>query len=471
MKRKKRISKKWITFALVMFYLGLVCLPYLRHSKASEQTKTSFDAASLYEDKPGPERAAILSDNEDALAERLRMISHAQERIILSTFDFMDDNSGKLMLGALADAADRGVDVRILVDGFPYLTHMAGSSYFRAVASLENVTFKVYNPANPLLPHQLMARMHDKYLIADDSAYILGGRNTYDFFLGNDTDYVNYDWDVLVHTSDRSASLAQLEAYFTSVWEHSASKTKMDSVPFYRKNSVSKSRAELAELYAACQKQHPDWFLEIDYTEMTVPTNKITLLSNPIQPFVKEPVLFYQMTELMKQANGAVYFHTPYILCSDYMMERLTEVCASGQPVTMMTNSVANNGNPFGAVDYQIHKPQIIETGLQILEYDSGVSYHGKCFTAGDRLCGIGSFNWDMRSAYIDTELMLVIDSAELTSALRREMQIYEKEALLVKDANSYDLKDGQEPQTLSKKRSRRVTLLKPFDKWLRFLM
>ena len=48
------------------------------------------------------------------------------------------------------------------------------------------------------------------------------------------------------------------------------------------------------------------------------------------------------------------------------------------------------------------------------MEYDAGVSYHGKCFTIGDRLTGIGSFNWDMRSAYIDTELMLVIDSKSL---------------------------------------------------------
>lgn len=77
----------------------------------------------------------------------------------------------------------------------------------------------------------------------------------------------------------------------------------------------------------------------------------------------------------------------------------------------MMTNSIANNGNPFGSMDYSKNKGKILGTGVQILEYDGGVSYHGKCFVIDDRLSGIGSFNWDMRSAYIDTELMLILEA------------------------------------------------------------
>ncbi|MCC8104096.1 MAG: hypothetical protein LIP11_18205 [Clostridiales bacterium] len=46
----------------------------------------------------------------------------------------------------------------------------------------------------------------------------------------------------------------------------------------------------------------------------------------------------------------------------------------------MMTNSVANDGNLFGASDYDLNKVEILETGVEILEYDGGISYHGKCF-------------------------------------------------------------------------------------------
>ena len=43
-----------------------------------------------------------------------------------------------------------------------------------------------------------MGRMHDKYLIADGKTYILGGRNTYNYFLGDFPGHKNYDRDVLV---------------------------------------------------------------------------------------------------------------------------------------------------------------------------------------------------------------------------------------------------------------------------------
>ena len=137
----------------------------------------------------------------------------------------------------------------------------------------------------------------------------------------------------------------------------------------------------------------------------------------------------------------------------------------------MMTNSAPNNGNPFGAVDYLIHKEEIVDTGIHIMEYDAGVSYHGKCFTIGDRLTGIGSFNWDMRSAYIDTELMLVIDSKSLNTSMRKYMETYEDAALIVRDETSYSLKRGQVLQKISPKRLEKIRLLWPLDGWFRHLM
>lgn len=47
--------------------------------------------------------------------------------------------------------------------------------------------------------NEINLRMHDKYLIADDSVYILGGRNINDLSLGNYTDKTNTDRDVLVY--------------------------------------------------------------------------------------------------------------------------------------------------------------------------------------------------------------------------------------------------------------------------------
>jgi len=472
-----KISRKLLILILVLIavavYLLVVCLPYKKQGGVLPKTREMFQVQDYYSSTTGQDRAAMLPGNQEALEERLRLIANAKERIILSTFDFKSDNSGKLMLGALLDAADRGVEVQVLIDGFSYFIHCRGNDYFRAAASAEHFTFKIYNPINLLRPWELMARLHDKYLIADDKAYIIGGRNTYDFFLGSDTDYINYDWDVLVYNTgeEETSSLKEVLDYFHRIWEQPCCKVVMEQVSPGKKKAVEQRRKELGELYQQVQREHPQWLEEADYLEKTVETNQIRLLSNPIEPKVKEPVLFYQLTELMRQGEGEVYFHTPYILCSEYMFERLEEVCQKQEPVHMMTNSVANNGNPFGAVDYKVHKERILGTGVKVMEYDSGVSYHGKCMTVGNRLSAMGSFNWDMRSAYLDTEIMLVIDSKPLNQWLRQEMEAYEKEALTVIDQDSYDLKEGQTPQKLTGQRKWRVKLLRPFDALFRYLM
>ena len=82
--------------------------------------------------------------NPEALLQRVRLIRNAKEDIILSTFAFQSDESGKLILGALHDAADRGVHVRLLVDGMESWVDMEGNPYFYGLSSLENVEIKLY---------------------------------------------------------------------------------------------------------------------------------------------------------------------------------------------------------------------------------------------------------------------------------------------------------------------------------------
>ena len=65
-----------------------------------------------------------------------------------------------------------------------------------------------------------MGRLHDKYLIADETAYIIGGRNSFSYFLGEWPGHKNYDRDVLVYNAgvSESSSLYQVEAYFNEIW-------------------------------------------------------------------------------------------------------------------------------------------------------------------------------------------------------------------------------------------------------------
>ena len=248
------------------------------------------------------------------------------------------------------------------------------------------------------------------------------------------------------------SSINQVLGYYEKITSQDCCTLFHDEVSLGNRPSVVHAAEELKTRIGALRERQPELFAsEYPYLENTEETTKITLLSNPVGYTAKEPVVFYELMELAKQAEGAVRIHTPYIMCNKWMCSMLSEL---GGRASIMLNSEENNGNPFGAIDYARHKQELIDTGVQLLEYNGGVSYHGKVMTMGGRLSVIGSFNLDMRSAYLDTELMLVIDSRTVNATLQKEMNDYETQAALVDTADTYkEVPEGMTMQGLSTSR------------------
>lgn len=446
-------------FLCVAFYelLG-ICVAYKKQPEVSNTTKKETKNGSWNECSENTERAVIIEKNPEALLQRVRLIKNAKKEIILSTFAFQSDESGKLILGALHDAADRGVHIRLLVDGMESWIDMEGNPYFYGLSSHENVEIKLYNKANPLKPWKMMGRMHDKYLIADGKRYILGGRNTYNYFLGDFPGHKNYDRDVLVvcDEPEKENSVNQLLEYFETIWEQEDSGYFHDNKKLANRKSVKNAVLELQNGYQKYFEENKERICDTDYTDETFETEKIALVSNPIHTGSKEPVVWYQLGELMKNAKNRVKIHTPYIICNDMMYNTWEEIAENVSDFSIMTNSVANNGNPFGAADYAKNRNRILSTGINIWEYEGGYSYHGKSILIDDDLSVIGSFNMDMRSAYLDTELMLVIRSKDINKQLEEGMMEYERVSRQVLEDGTYRDPYHVEPIELTKKRQRK---------------
>ena len=239
-------------FLCVAFYeLFGICIAYKKQPEVSNTIKKETQNDSWNERSENMERAVIIEKNPEALLQRVRLIRNAKEDIILSTFAFQSDESGKLILGALHDAADRGVHIRLLVDGMESWIDMEGNPYFYGLSSHENVEIKLYNKANPLKPWKMMGRMHDKYLIADGKTYILGGRNTYNYFLGDFEKYKNYDRDVLVicENPQKENSVSQLLDYFENIWKQDDCAYFHEDKKLADKASVKKAALRMEEEY------------------------------------------------------------------------------------------------------------------------------------------------------------------------------------------------------------------------------
>ena len=66
---------------------------------------------------------------------RLRMIGAAKKSIVLATFDLRADESGTDLLAALDQAAKRGVEIKLLIDGIYQQLFLNGSKDFQALAA------------------------------------------------------------------------------------------------------------------------------------------------------------------------------------------------------------------------------------------------------------------------------------------------------------------------------------------------
>lgn len=124
--------------------------------------------------------------------------------------------------------------------------------------------------------------MHDKYVIVDQKMYLLGGRNTTNLFLGDYSRSKNIDRELFVYETaeNDSSSIRQLTDYFESVWALSDSKEytckKMTK-------KIQSCKAKLENRYTSLKEKYPDAYSTWDYEALTLQTNKVSLLSNPIK--------------------------------------------------------------------------------------------------------------------------------------------------------------------------------------------
>lgn len=404
----------------LLYVAGCLVIPPLFHKSTDNEITSPCPAP----DTTAQERVLSIDNNMDALLWRLRLIETAQERVVLTTFDFRDDNSGQDIMAALLHAADRGVEVQILIDGINGPLRLTGSQNFQELAAHECVEVKFYNPINLLKPWKLNYRMHDKYLIADDFAYILGGRNTDDLFLGNYADSYNEDRDILVYETipGEGSSYVQLQEYFEQVWN-------LPCCKLYK--PYGKGTGNLEEHYQEIRTGYPDAFTEPEWVEITMETNGIELCTNPVEPKNKEPLLWDRLVSEMRQEND-ILIQTPYIICSRNMYQDLTDISADGSRVKIFINAVESGTNPFGCTDYLNQQSNVRRTGGYIYEYLGEQALHTKTIVAGNNICMIGSCNLDMRSVYLDTEMMLLIDCPKLNESIRKQAEGLEGESRMV---------------------------------------
>jgi len=120
------------------------------------------------------------------------------------------------------------------------------------------------------------------------------------------------------------------------------------------------------------------------------------------------------------------------------MKEVISQKTNASAEWTFLTNSVKSTPNPMAFSGYLGTRDKIVQTGARLYEYQKPFSIHGKSIVYDQRLSAVGSFNLDSRSAFLNTDSMILIDSAEFAEQLTKAIEKKITKSLLVAENKQY---------------------------------
>ncbi len=162
----------------------------------------------------GGNRIEILHNGEQAYPAMLAAIDGAKETLYLTTYIFETNVTGHQFVDALARAVDRGVEVRVIIDGFGEWYSESRISKILAKRGVRVGLFLKPKLIPPSLHFNL--RNHRKVLVADGWTGFTGGMNIGDRHLADDLD--NPKRVVDVHFRLEGPVISQLERVFREDW-------------------------------------------------------------------------------------------------------------------------------------------------------------------------------------------------------------------------------------------------------------
>ena len=443
----------------------------------------------LQEQHPELTGYLVLFEPLEALATRLSLIDKAEKRLDLQYYIWDNDKVGSLALHALIRAADRGVKIRLLIDDN---NAKSTEGIFLALAQHPNIEVKLFNPyrfrkyraLDMILDlKRINRRMHNKSFIADHQVALIGGRNMTNQYYNVSDNYQFSDVDVmLVGTAVKDISHS-----FDEYWSHEYA-YKVQEV-------VNQSAHHLS--YESLKRQLDEHYKRVtvqNYLDLTSNSQAIdSLMSRDIQlDWVKAEVvkdspdkikskakkkehLNFQLIQHLEQPEKNVDLISAYFVPEKKGAKMLTDLAKDGVKVRVLTNSFKANDVAVVHAFYGKYRQNLLEHGVQLYEFLPALnkndldkntedlakkakvsikglsrsSLHAKLMALDEKQVFIGSFNFDPRSAYLNTEIGVLLNSPPLAQAVHTTMDenLSKYAYKLVLDANKKITWQRQTPQ------------------------
>ncbi|MBV0933684.1 phospholipase D family protein [Marinobacterium weihaiense] len=393
----------------------------------------------------------LLESGLDAFVARTALARAAQRSIDAQYYLLHDDMTGQLFLDEMIQASRRGVRVRLLVDDMDLEGRDADAA---ALDAMPNVEVRIFNPFGRNVSRwsqfltrfgSVTRRMHNKSFIVDGEAVVLGGRNIGNEYFEADPALAFGDLDVLGFGPIARQAAVSFDAYWNHALAYPATRL-LGKTPDAA--AVIDYQRQLKARIAAQAADYDPYFQALREARLTrrLEAGLLPLVWGHAWLVADDPdklVVDRRRQELHLSRALAPYFlgleeslviFSPYFVPGREGTDLLKSLVQRGVRVQILTNSLASTDVPVVHAGYARYRRELLRAGVELYEMDrqsaprprlktfftgsSKASLHAKSFVLDGQYVFIGSLNLDPRSLVENSEVGVVIDSADIAGVM-----------------------------------------------------
>ena len=358
-------------------------------------------------DFSGGNQVTLLSGGDELFPAMHEAAAHASHEIWLAAYIFHDDAAAEALAAALITAAQRGVRVRVVVDGFGSKGSLPA---LRRWFEGSGVALAVFRPLDRwtawLQPGQLR-RLHQKLFAVDDEVAFVGGINIIDDridLMHGATELPRLDFAValrgpVVAPVTQTARALWTRAAFGQEWREELLALVRSAEP------VSRARMLLQRLRLASAEH-------VDAMAGAPPVHAAFVVRDNLR---RRRAIERSYVEALEGAHERIDLASPYFYPGRVFRRTLRDAARRGVRVRLLLQ---------GKLDYriaglaaQVLYDELLSNGVRIFEYTPAY-LHAKVALADDRWATVGSSNIDPLSLLLNLEANIVVRDVAFTNAL-----------------------------------------------------
>ena len=321
----------------------------------------------------------VLQNGDDIFAAMLQAVEGARRRISFESFIYSDGVVSERFTRAFVAAARRGVDVRIVLDGYG-----ANDLPKESVALLEGAGVRLvwFNRLRAWSLDRVNNRTHRKVLVVDGQVAFTGGVGLADHWQGTAQDPDHWrDTQVRV----RGPAVRALEASFYENWIESggAEAPRLDPEPNEQRSATPGGRSIVA------------------WSNCSGGASNVKLL--------------YLLS--IASARRTIDIQSPYIVLDSSLRWSLAQARGRGVRVRLLTDGDHTDAGPVKAAS-RAGYDALLSQGISVAEFVPTMM-HVKTMTVDGSWSIVGTANLDNRSLELNDELVVGVQDPALASTLR----------------------------------------------------